>query len=281
MPALEIACELPKGTYVPKGEYIRLGQNPLVIENPAPSADEGQSTASMAIEAPDDLDGERKVTFKVDSAQRLLCRVNFLLRWHRSVTQWATVREMTLAQASPFVFLLAGTEEIWGGFDASPFPVSSFTDSTKDTARRLKEGFSSGIEPPVEELLLLDARQALFEGRFREAVLFCWSTIDSTFSRRFDVLVDQRLGDEWAESRRFVKGLDFGLRHKMAVGLRMLTGRSLYREPNEFWGDLSTSYDRRNAIIHRGETADENDARLAVRVAEKIVEIMHQLVPVI
>ena len=145
-----------------------------------------------------------------------------------------------------------------------------------DLSEDVRHEFDSGSEPEVADLFLLDARQALDEGRFREAVLFSWSTIDATFTARFDELVDKNLSDEWGESRKFLKGLDFGLRHRMTIGMRLLTGKSLYHAPREFWGRLSTSYDRRNAIIHRGDIATEADAEKAIKVAEDVALLMAQ-----
>jgi hypothetical protein len=67
------------------------------------------------------------------------------------------------------------------------------------------------------------------------------------------------------------------LRNKMSAALYLVSGRSLFREPGDFWQNLSTSYNKRNGIIHRGENADENDARMALEVARRVVEIMGEL----
>lgn len=86
----------------------------------------------------------------------------------------------------------------------------------------VREGLGDGTDPDVATLNLLDAEYALHVGRFREAVLLCWGAIDSTFVRKFKRLVDDRLTDEWGDGREFLKGIDFGLRHKMTTGLRLL-----------------------------------------------------------
>ena len=67
----------------------------------------------------------------------------------------------------------------------------------------------------LADLFLLDAK-GVHQGRFRETVLFCWSTIDSVFNRRYGAFVDAALLDEWGEARDFFKGLDFKLRNKMS-----------------------------------------------------------------
>jgi hypothetical protein len=141
----------------------------------------------------------------------------------------------------------------------------------------VRQGLSGKTDPDVATLNLLDAEYALSVGRFREAVLLCWGAIDSTFVRKFKRLVDDRLSDEWPDGRDFLKGIDFGLRHKMTTGLRLLAGRSLYTEPDGFWQDLSASYGLRNKIIHDGQIAHEDDAKLGIRVARKVVEIVASL----
>jgi hypothetical protein len=71
--------------------------------------------------------------------------------------------------------------------------------------------------------------------------------------------------------------LDFGLKNKMSAALYLISGRSLFREPEDLWQKLSNSYNKRNAIIHRGESAGEVDARQALDVARRLVEIMSAL----
>jgi hypothetical protein len=74
----------------------------------------------------------------------------------------------------------------------------------------VRKGLAGKTDTDVAALNLLDAEYALSVGCFREAVLLCWGAIDSTFVRKFKSLVD-----EWSEGRDFLKGIDFGLRHKM------------------------------------------------------------------
>jgi hypothetical protein len=141
----------------------------------------------------------------------------------------------------------------------------------------VRDGLASAADPPVATLSLLDAEYAVKTGRFREAVLFCWSAIDSTFGRKFEVLVDAALAGEWGEARKFFRGYaEIPMRHRMSAMMHLIANRSLYREPG-FWADLSASYDHRNNIIHRGSNATEADAELALAVARKVVAIMESL----
>ena len=142
---------------------------------------------------------------------------------------------------------------------------------------QIRTGLTSGRDPDVEILFLLDAERALQQGRFREAVLLSWSTIDSVFSRKYDSLVDAAFVDEWSEAKTFFKGLDLGLKTKMSAGMRFVANRSLFSEPDDFWARMSRSYAKRNHIIHRGDNATEEEARQAIAVARSIVGIMNSI----
>ena len=132
-------------------------------------------------------------------ADRLLRLTNRLLRGYRRITRDATITELSRAEASPFRFPVvskAANPTALGSLSSSTTadlhensPHSAPRPSPSESATML----ASGNEPEVADLFLLDAERAIHEGRFREAVLFCWSTIDSTFSRKYDDLVDSKL----------------------------------------------------------------------------------------
>jgi len=134
---------------------------------------------------------------------------------------------------------------------------------------------TGGGEPAVAELFLLDAEAAKDTGRFREAVLFSWSTIDSVFNTAYDALVKARLPDERSNSRDFLQGKagEIPLKVKMTAMLRLLSGRSLFAEKAR-WQALQESYQRRNGIIHSGDNATETDAAQALEVAHWVVDFM-------
>ena len=156
-------------------------------------------------------------------------------------------------------------------------PIPPHFDKTTDLVALLRARLKTDCEPDVADLNLLNARHAKNVGRFREAILLSWSVINSSFVIRFEALVEEKLAGEWGEARKFLKGLDFGLRHKMTSGLRLVASRSLFNEPDGFWERLSVSYDKRNRIIHQGATADKEDAEQAIVVAQKVVEFINTL----
>ncbi|MGP0063695.1 MAG: hypothetical protein ACLQGP_08880 [Isosphaeraceae bacterium] len=214
-------------------------------------------------------------------AFRLLLQANRLIRGYRAIGRNASIIELSRAEASPFRFAVVGearSEIAWRPelvYQASP--PRARARPTGEITERLRRLMAPGNEPEVADLFLLDADLAILEGRFREAVLFCWSTIDATFNRKYDQLIDSKLEGEWAEARAFFTGVDFGLKNKMSAALYLVSGRWLFRESADLWQKLSNSYRKRDGMIHLGESAIEDDARQALDVARRIVDFMAAL----
>jgi hypothetical protein len=272
---LPYALGLAEGDYLTAqvGEIIRVSAPTLEEPNP-------QTVISATFQNGENFDPDEKDRCRAQDADRLLRRANRLLRWCRAVIQQADIAELTRAQASPFRFEVVGPGDSEGWTkpikyeEAQPtslaLTVEQFTDQVRD-------GLASGRDPNVDVLFLLDAERALRQGRFRETVLFCWSTIDSVFNRKYDLLVDAALAEDWGEARTFFKGLDLGLKTKMSAGMRFVANRSLFNEQDNLWARMSDSYAKRNHIIHRGENATEDEARQAIAVARAIIGIMNSI----
>jgi hypothetical protein len=273
---LPYALRLTEGEYqtAQVGEIIRISAPPLEETSP-------ETIVAATFQHGEILDPGGKLSVRAQDADRLLRRTNRLLRWYRAVHQGADITELTRAQASPFRFEVVGPGDPAGWIDPIeheavgpttplPLPVGQLTD-------QVRNGLASGRDPDVDVLFLLDAERALQQGRFREAVLFCWSTIDSVFNRKYDSLVDVALARDWGTARAFFKGLDLGLKTKMSAGMRFLANRSLFNEPDDLWEKMSDSYTKRNHIIHRGENATEDEAKQAITVARTIVGIMNDI----
>ncbi len=239
---------------------------------------ESATIVTMTEDLPDTEVPDEQGQLNARLADRLLLLTNRLIRAYRATSRNASITELSRAEASPFRFRVVGERE--GDFTWRAELIYGTTlpevpaQAIASISERVRALMSSGREPEVADLFLLDAELAIHEGRFREAVLFCWSTIDATFNRKYDRLVETKLSGEWKEARDFFTGLDFRMRNKMSAGLFLLVGRSFFREPGDFWERLSRSYNRRNGIIHRGDSADEADARMALEVARRVVEIM-------
>ena len=63
----------------------------------------------------------------------------------------------------------------------------------------------------------------------------------------------------------------------MSIGMRVAANRSLHVEPDGLWENISTSYGKRNKIIHEGQNATEDEAMQAIDVARRIVQVMSEV----
>ncbi len=282
MPALRVSVVLPYYLRLAVGDFVAAdGEQSLRIG--AAILEEGlppRTPVDAQFHPADSADPDEIQRSRTQCAEQLLRRINRLLRWYRTISRRADITEVTRGQASPFRFAPLGVVVAADWIAplayeaAGPQPLAL---TLEDTTAAVLNGYSSGNEPDVAELFLLDAERAIHQGRFRESVLFCWSTIDTVFNRRYDELANAALAGEWAEARAFFTGFDFGLRTKMSAGMHLFAQRSLFREPDGFWKRLSNSYAKRNAIIHAGDSATETDATTALEVAQRIVAIMNEI----
>lgn len=283
MPEVRIASHLPYLLLLPGGEYPTpavggsIWLREVGIRSPTGGPGELRTEVSTVflVEAP--LDGEALKQRSAIEADRLLRRTNHLLRWYRAASKQAQVTELSRAQASPFRFGIEPNGDAW----AEPLVYEAVLTPPPINLAELHAAVHNGLEtnadPPVAILALFDAEYAVKTGRFREAILFCWSAIDATFGRKYEALVDRALAGEWGEARKFFRGhADIPLRHRMSAVMHLVANRSLYREPG-LWNDLSISYDHRNNVIHHGASATEAEAELAIRVAQRVVAIMESL----
>ena len=186
MPDVRVTISLPFALLLADGDYPTADANSEIVRVTAgPPEESGSRTLiSASFKHPDTDDTDEIQSLKSQDTDRLLRRTNKVLRWYRSVRRKADITERTRAQASPFLFeALAGINNpAWTSpieyEEAGPAPV---VRSVAEITATVKAGLATGEDPDVDSLFLLDAERALQQGRFREAILFCWSTIDPTF----------------------------------------------------------------------------------------------------
>ncbi len=278
---VHVSFMLPYLLRLPSGPYSTGAEGGTVYlrEEYVAQQNTKRTTVSSEFDAPAALELERHLALQNREATLLLSRTNRLLRWYRAEAQQSSVVELTKSQASPFVFVETGSQSRWAEdlrFEADP-PILPAVRSRGSLARAVKNGLAGKNDPEVSRLFLLDAEQARRDGRFRECVLFCWSTIDATFNTKYEKIVDEALSGEWAAGRESLKDTRFGMKNKMTAVLFLMTGRSLARADGDLWQKLDGSYKKRNSIIHRGETAQEADAEAALTVARAVVALMGSL----
>jgi hypothetical protein len=286
MPQVEVSLLLPYLLHLSNGRY----DTPAVggalfvtrVEEPDPLGGPSQSRTQLAhrFNAADPLAAVEIDRASGEAVDRLLRATNHFLRWYRCETQQAAIAELSRAQASPFKFTRVADRAPWREpliITADP-PRIAARENRARVAARVRRGLRTQSDPPVAELFLLDAEQSIRNGRFREAVLFCWSTIDATFNAKYEEVLDRELAGEWASGRDWFKDHRFGMKNKMTAALYLIADTSLFRELGEaLWDELADSYTKRNNIIHRGATAAEADAERALRVARRVVEVMDRL----
>jgi hypothetical protein len=262
------------------GEYGDLRLSRVVQDDDHGRAGLAYSEVALSFDAEPDANTDERQRIAARKAQEMLLATNRLLRWYRATTNLASVLEVTQVQLSPFRFVIEvplpdGPSVYHDELSFEP-PIRHGTQvPVAELERRVREGVTGGGEPAVAELFLLDAEAAKDTGRFREAVLFSWSTIDSVFNSAYDALVKTRLAGERSDSRDFLQGKagEIPLKVKMTAMLRLLSGRSLFADQTR-WQALQESYQRRNGIIHSGDSATETDATQALGVARWVVDFM-------
>lgn len=281
MPDLRVSVVLPYHLRLDEGDY-QTAPSGEAVHVAAPILEEGnppRTPLSAQFSPEDSAEPDAIHHLRAQCAKQFLIRINRFIRWYRAVSRRADITELTRAQVSPFEFegIGAALAPEWLAplaYEQPPPPVHL---DTAQTTAAVRDGLGTGRDPGVAEQFLLDAEHALHQGRFREAVLFCWSTIDSVFSRKYDILVRAALAGEWATARDFFLGHDFGMRNKMSAVMHLVANRSLFREPNQLWQRMTESYNKRNEIIHRGENATEDEANAAVEVARRIVAVVDSI----
>jgi len=158
MPIVRVTIDLPYLLILPPGEYPTPGEGGIVhlFEVSVPvsnGTDVRQTQASGVFDASDNEPRQRR---RGSEADRLLRRVNHLLRWYRVTTGHATIVELTRSQASPFRFTLEGTGAAWGGeppleYEAQP-PLSSAAGSRAAFGELVRQGLSGKTDPDVATL---------------------------------------------------------------------------------------------------------------------------------
>lgn len=288
MPSIEVAATLPYLLRLEMGSYSSLiggRTSNIVLRDTAgvgsEPSQERQTQVSLVFDGNVATDDDIQL-LKTQKVEDLLQHTNRLLRWYRVSTGRAEVIDLARAQASPYQFSVVeengNLSSTWTEpivFEALPLPLDP-GQTEQSITEAVRSGLTSKNDPEVSALFLLDAEQALREGRFREAVLFCWSAIDSTFSQKYKSLVEGAIQGK-DERDSFITFRNASMRYRMSAGLHFCTGLSLYDQPNELWTKLFTSYSKRNSIIHDGASAQETDADLALLVARQVINFLATL----
>jgi len=224
---------------------------------------------------PDSLDDEFKRCVGIT-----LSDANKLIRWYRYLSQDCRSIEVVREQVSPIIATVF-TDDSSLSYKIDfhrPLPRPELLNGKQ--LDQLSISLRRNITPPTAELLLLDAQEALAQYRYRETVLLAWSAIETIF----DPFIRSKLLERFP-GLNFDRGgaganieSDLYFLTRADVLLSLLTGFSLRVNTNPpFWDNLCASRFHRNEIIHRGSDAGEDEAKLAINVAQQFIRTINEL----
>jgi hypothetical protein len=243
---------------------------------------EDPNTLATRVTLTFNTDGEGLPSEQERWAEELLAATNRLLRWYRFLDHSPAVTEVAMEELEgPFQFrdeqgrpwgLSDGTYTRWAQPQDQPPLLHSEEISTK-----VQAVLAAGKTLDVWHILVVDAELALAEGRYREAVLFCWSAIESCLGKRFNEAA-KRLDGLNSTERESVTGHNIDLVNRMTAGFHLVTGESLHTAlGSEGWAKRRVSYKARNEIIHKGSEATREQAEQSIDFARQLIKAVEGL----
>jgi len=202
-----------------------------------------------------------------------LTTVNRLVAWYRIQTRRHYITELVLPQVE--FALLNVVEPVRRDLRLYRYkelrPVNEILSN--EEMEVLKQNVSNLKPPPLEDLLLLDAEDALSQHRYKECVLICWSAIESIFDPLIRVKLKERLPDigfdigqaGWNIER------DLWFFTRLDILPKLLADFSFKELPDNFWNRLQSSRNIRNQVVHEGGDVEEDDAANTLAVTRDFV----------
>ena len=238
---------------------------------------EGQSLVSMDFTTNVDLGIDQNVLNEFARCANItLTTTNRLVNWYRVQTGRHHVMELVLPQIE-FARLSAFGPPIRQLIVYRYEPSAQIDEVLNDDEMQtLQQNLVKQIPPPLEELLLLDAEEALSQHRYKECILICWSAIESIFDPLIRAKLKDRLPDigfdigqaGWNIER------DLWFFTRLDVLPRLLADFSFKELPDDFWNRLQRSRNVRNQVIHESEDVEEDDAANTLAVTREFVKAM-------
>jgi len=235
---------------------------------------EGKSLASMDFTTDVDISQIQNVMNEFARCANItLTTVNRLVAWYRAQTKRHYITELVLPQVEFALFSVVEPvrRDLRLYRYKEPRPVNEILSD--EEMEVLKQNVSNPQPPPLEELLLLDAEEALSQHRYKECILICWSAIESIFDPLIRAKLKERLPDigfdigqaGWNIER------DLWFFTRLDVLPRLLADFSFKGLPDDFWNRLQSSRNVRNQVVHEGEDVEEDDAANTLAVTREFV----------
>jgi len=208
-----------------------------------------------------------------------LTSVNRLIRWYRVQTDRYYATELELGEVWFILFSVIEPRRQGIKFaDNRPRPrLNSILD--EKTTQFLKGRLVSPEDPELEEVLLLDAKKALNQHRYKECIIICWSLIESLFDPFIREKLREKLPDIGFEMGQSGWNIERDLWFLTRIDIlpRLLFDFSFKELPDDFWQRLSRSREIRNRIMHSGMSAEEEGAAETFSVTEELMRVVKSL----
>ncbi len=238
---------------------------------------EEQSLVSMDFATDVDLTETQNVVNEFSRCTNImLTTANRLIDWYRVQTGRHYITQLVFPQIEFAQLIDVGplrrSLQVYRHEETRPVdePLSD------DEVQTLRQNLIKRQLPPLEELLLLDAEEALSQNRYKECVLICWSAIESIFDPIIRAKLRKRLPDigfDIGQSGWNIER-DLWFFTRLDVLPRLLADFSFKELPDDFWNQLQRSRNVRNRVVHEGEEVEEDDAANTLVVTQEFVHAM-------
>jgi hypothetical protein len=235
---------------------------------------EAQSLVSMDFETDLDLTADQNVVNEFSRCTNItLTTANRLIDWYRVQTGRHHITPLVFPQIEFAQLIDMGPPQrslqVYAHEETTP------TDEPLDAEeiQTLRQNLQSPRPPELTDRLLLDAKEALNQHRYKECILICWSAIESTLDPLLRAKLRDRLPDigfdigqaGWNIER------DLWFFTRLDVLPRLLADFSFRELPDDFWNRLQRSRNARNQVVHQAEEVVEADAQNALDVTLEFV----------
>lgn len=287
---LPFMIAIPEGVYqVYAARHVRTIQlsHPTQVVDETGSGQEivlceEQSLVSMDFETDVDLTEIQNVRNEFSRCANItLATANRVIDWYRVQTGRHHITPLVFQQIEFARLIDLGPPEgvLQEHRYETPQPVNE--PLRDDEVLSLRQNLRNPQPPLLTDRLLLDAKEALSQHRYKECILICWSAIESIFDPLLRAKLKERLPDIGFEMGQAGWNIerDLWFFTRLDVLPRLLADFSFKEVPDDFdklnpadfWNRLQRSHNVRNRVVHEGEDVEEDDAAETLAVTREFV----------
>jgi len=166
-------------------------------------------------------------------------------------------------------------KENQGFYPIVPLIEGAVMNRSKKEIEKIKKMLMKGVQPPIHELLALDARSALNRKAYTFAIVESFQA--------FEIMLENYLIsafiDKGVSRREYEAKLDryWKTKERLNILLQETKGRAL-NQNSPLWDPWCNVYDKvRNEVIHQGKQATQKEAEATLSINESIVSWLEGL----